>query len=800
MDKNKPKLILCISAALCTSSVFSQALASTAVSTADESAGIGHTLVTDTLDIDHVQGTKIITIDKAELDATLHRHAAEMLQDATSVYTPMSYANPMLSVNMRGVQDFGRVNTNIDGMRQNFQKSGYQDQNGSLMVDPELLQSIDINKGVSSGAGGLGTIGGQVNFRTVDFDDVIKDGDDGGMIIRGETGVGKWSNGNKVKSSLTAGYNITDNVAVMGAVTKTKTDDYRMGTKGKSIIRPGAYDYVLKRRIPTQFAIPEHLLDTYKTGYSIESVLGKIRWNMTEQQSLKLSYIKTESEFNNVNYIADRADEKLHHWLLKGNSQITNENISLDYSFKSDSPWLNLNAKVYRTNTQVDEYFPKSPDITPMGQGMCPTNPDGYYFMTAKRCSAQTSTYETETYGIIVNNQSFIDFGDTLFSANYGFEGLRDTTKPREINGPNGAASGIASTPDGRRALTSIYLDTRLDYQEWLSLFAGVRYDRYNLQGDARVNTKMGMINPTGIDETYTVDNTDAGVSPTFGLSLRPFDFMEITSNYGKGWRPPSLTESLLAGGTPTSGMFASVLIPSTELKAETSTNLDLGLKFNFSQVLTQDDSLTFALSHYRTKIDDYMVMHLGVITNDVASGTTQAFVNRTDPVKIKGSELAINYDAGFIYGGVAGSVVDVDEGDQCYNPHILPNTQGTIPQAPCGRTFNSPFPGQDKLTAYLGTRLLNRTLDARVTMRRLSDRDSILDIKPKEERLLDEASGIGYTRWDLTLKYTPVESLAISLYGLNLTDQQYSSSLGAYRSVIQAPGRSVAVGVQYQF
>ncbi|MCJ8348135.1 TonB-dependent receptor [Moritella sp.] len=800
MDKNKSKLILCISAALCTSSVFSQALASTAVSTADESAGIGHTLVTDTLDIDHVQGTKIITIDKAELDATSHRHAAEMLQDATSVYTPMSYANPMLSVNMRGVQDFGRVNTNIDGMRQNFQRSGYQDQNGSLMVDPELLQSIKINKGLSSGAGGLGTIGGQVSFRTVDFDDVIKDGDDGGIIIRGETGVGKWSNGNKVKSSLTAGYNITDNVAVMGAITKTKTDDYRMGKKGKSIIGPGRADRSSGRRTPTKFAVPEHLLDTYKTGYSIESVLGKIRWNITEQQSLKFSYIKTKSEFNAVDYAAYSGTYQ-QYWLFKTNNKIANENISLDYSFKSDSPWLNLNAKVYRANTQLDEYFPKSPDISQGAQGYCQMFPTKFYFSTGKRCSAQTSTYETDTYGLVVNNQSFIDFGDTLFSANYGFEAALDTTKPREINGPDGAASGIASTPDGRRALTSIYLDSRLDYQEWLSLFAGVRYDRYNLQGDARVNTKLGDINPAGIDETFTVDNTDTGISPTFGLSLRPFDFMEITSNYGKGWRPPSLTETLIAGGTPNVGAFVSALIPSPELKAETSTNLDLGLKFNFNQVLTQDDSLTLALSHYRTKIDDYMIMHLGVITNDNKGTTTQAFVNRTEPVKIKGSELAINYDAGFIYGGVSGSVVDVDEGSQCYNPHVLPDAVGTIPQSPCGRTFYSPFPSQDKLTAYLGTRLLHRTLDARVTMRRLSDRKGLLDIKPlKEERLLDESSGIGYTRWDLTLKYTPVESLAISLYGRNLTDQQYSSALGAYRGVIQAPGRSVAVGVQYQF
>ncbi|SHO20476.1 TonB dependent receptor protein [Moritella viscosa] len=796
IDKKKPTLIVFISTALYSSSLFAQNLPNSE-SSMNNNVVIGTTVVRGSNAIDGEEDSRKEIIDRAELDSSSHQHAAEMLQDAPSVYTPISYSDPTVSVNMRGVQDFGRVNTNIDGMRQNFQRSGYQDRNGSLIVDPELLSSIHIKKGVSSGSGGLGTIGGQVNFRTVDFDDVIKKNNNGGMIVRGETGVGKWANGNKYKSSFTAGYKLTDNVSVMAAVSDTKTGDYRMGSEGESIIRPGRVQS--GHRILEKFAVPDHLLNTYKTGYSMSSYLGKIRWNFSENQSLKLSYMKTKSEFNVVDYDDSRSDETLHHWRFKANDKIQNENINLGYTFQSDNPLLNLSAKVYRANTQLHEYFPESSNIPKSSQDLCITNPGKYYFMTGKRCSAQTSIYETNTYGITLNNQSFINFRDTILSADYGVEWVSDRTIPREINGPNGAASGIASTPKGSRELASTYLDTRLDYLEWLSLFAGVRFDSYKLKGDARVKTKFSNMD-TGIDETYSVTNTGYATSPTIGISIRPFDFMEISSNYGKGWRPPSLTETLLSGGTPASGLSATVLIPSPVLKPETSTNLDLGVTFNFEQLFTQDDELTLALSHYRTKVDNYMIMHLGVITPDANATDTLAFVNRTDPVIIEGSELTINYDTGFAYGGMSASIIDVDEGNQCYNPNVLLTLKDPVNKKACGNTFYSPFPNQNKLTAYLGMRLLNQRLDTRITMRNISDKEDSVNTAAKPNRILNGNSGIGYTRWDLTLKYMATEELTINLYGRNLTDQQYSNSLGAYRGVIQAPGRSVAIGARYQF
>jgi len=700
---------------------------------------------------------------------------------------------------MRGVQDFGRVNTSIDGMRQNFQKSGYQDRNGSLLVDPMLLNDIAIDKGLSSGKGGLGTIGGQVNFRTTDIEDVIKKGDKGGVIIRGETGVGQWWNGNKVKSGLTVARKLTDNVSVLAAITKTETGDYTVGSEGNSMIRPGPY--VDGRRVPTEFRVADHLLKTDNSGYSLESKMAKIKWDISSSQSLKFSYINTKSDFNKVQFDAIPGSYEQKGWDLIAKEHTENENISLDYKLNTDSPWLNLDAKVYRTTTVLDEYFPESKNITNMMKPMCAIAPDSVYYMTGKRCSAQTSTYETVTHGVNINNQSFADMGDIVFISDYGFEGLRDKTKPKEINAPLGAASGVASTPDGQRELASVYLDTRLDYQEWLSLFAGVRYDTYKLEGEANLRTKFPMINPGGTDTTFAVDNSDSAISPTVGLAIRPFNFMEIYSNYGKGWRPPSLTETLLAGGTPSHGMFASVLVPSPELKPEKSTNLDVGLKLNFNELLTDDDRLTVAFSKYRTRIENYMVMHLGVVINEPGVTNTQAFVNRTDEVEIKGSELAVNYDAGFIYAHFSGSMIDVDEGNQCYNPNVIEGLSGPLVNniAPCGRTFYSPFPSQDKFTTYLGTRLFDETLDMRVTMRKTFDKDNPID-GLATERLLQGNSGVGYTLWDLGISYQPIEDLTFTLYGKNLTDQQYSTSLGSYRGVIQGAGRSMAAAVKYKF
>ncbi|MQT71384.1 TonB-dependent receptor plug domain-containing protein, partial [Pseudomonas sp. FSL R10-0071] len=115
-------------------------------------------------------------VSREQLDRNPPRHAADMLEETTGVYSAVSQQDPGLSVNIRGIQDYGRVNMSVDGMRQNYQQSGHQQRNGTLYVDPDLLSQVVIEKGATSTMGGAGVIGGIANFRTLEASDLLTDG------------------------------------------------------------------------------------------------------------------------------------------------------------------------------------------------------------------------------------------------------------------------------------------------------------------------------------------------------------------------------------------------------------------------------------------------------------------------------------------------------------------------------------------------------------------------------------------------------------------------------------------------
>jgi hemoglobin/transferrin/lactoferrin receptor protein len=97
-------------------------------------------------------------------------------------------------VNIRGFEGFGRVNMMIDGARQNFRFVGHE-AGGFLYVDPQLLAGVDIERGAISKAGGSGALAGSANFRTLGVEDVIRAGQDSGVLASatwGSNGIG-WS-------------------------------------------------------------------------------------------------------------------------------------------------------------------------------------------------------------------------------------------------------------------------------------------------------------------------------------------------------------------------------------------------------------------------------------------------------------------------------------------------------------------------------------------------------------------------------------------------------------------------------
>lgn len=113
-------------------------------------------------------------ISREEMDNRPARHAADILEQTSGVYSSVSQQDPGLSVNIRGMQDYGRINMNIDGMRQNFMKSGHGQRHGVMYIDPEILSNVVIEKGASSGIGGAGVIGGIATFKTINASDFLE--------------------------------------------------------------------------------------------------------------------------------------------------------------------------------------------------------------------------------------------------------------------------------------------------------------------------------------------------------------------------------------------------------------------------------------------------------------------------------------------------------------------------------------------------------------------------------------------------------------------------------------------------
>jgi hemoglobin/transferrin/lactoferrin receptor protein len=81
--------------------------------------------------------------------------------------------DPSTVINIRGLQDFGRVAVVVDGARQNYQRTGHN-ANGSFFLDPELVGGVDVVRGPTANIYGSGAIGGVVSFRTKDINDVVR--------------------------------------------------------------------------------------------------------------------------------------------------------------------------------------------------------------------------------------------------------------------------------------------------------------------------------------------------------------------------------------------------------------------------------------------------------------------------------------------------------------------------------------------------------------------------------------------------------------------------------------------------
>ncbi|WP_347902149.1 TonB-dependent hemoglobin/transferrin/lactoferrin family receptor [Pseudomonas purpurea] len=761
----------------------------------------------------------VAVITRDQIDKRPPRHAADMLEETAGVYSAVSQRDPGLSVNIRGVQDYGRVNMNVDGMRQNFNVNGHQQRNGTMVIDPEFISSIEIDKGSQSGMGGAGVLGGIATFKTLEAREFIGEGKEYGGRVRAGSGIGELGNGTYFNGSgvFAFGNDVGD---VLLGFSERHFGDYRGGTHNSDNL---GSEIMAKKYRPEAW---NDWLDSEvgDSGSVTRSQLIKFGLNLPQDQRLQLSYMQSDSDSND-SWIYENGNAYDYRRHSKNN--LSAQNIALDYRYTPDNPLIDLKAKVYYVTTQLDRRNAGN-DAT---------------LSSGNRYAAYTDHYRTDTWGGQLENTARFDFDAYgSLSWNHGLELYQDKFRPRvdKIAAPNEVVLPYieGGTPAGKRTMASLFNTLQYEYGGWLTLDAGLRYDRYRLEGQTGMTLfKYPDVGVRGAasHDVYDIDREEGRFSPTFGIGIKPgVDWMQVYARWGEGWRPPAVTEAFMTG-RPHAGNSGEMVYPNPYLKEEKSRDWEVGVNVFKESLFFNNDRLGVKVAYFDTKIQDYSFLNTGVSIPHSTPGLgfgRMAYVNNLSDTRFRGIEYQLNYDMGRMYtnlsythmigtnefcsknfymggakksGGRVGTITE---------KVTLPNGKvGTVRRTvykwvddekanaayDCKGVFgNATYMPADRGSLTVGARFLERTLDTGVRVRYSSGNGENLDSHSYE--FLDQATWPKYTVYDLYASYWATENLNIALALENATDEAYFVAMGDANNLTLARGRTLSGMLEYKF
>ena len=172
--------------------------------------------------VDAMAGTSVVT--SGDIQRQQPGSIADMLQNVPGVTSEVTPNDPGQSINIRGMQDFGRVNILVDGARQDYQISGHN-ANGTFYLDPQFVGQADVVRGPVSNVYGSGGIGGVVSFSTPGVDTVLNADETYGALQRFVVG----TNGSGVVTSTSGAARVGPNVDVYGQFLYRNSSSYLDG-------------------------------------------------------------------------------------------------------------------------------------------------------------------------------------------------------------------------------------------------------------------------------------------------------------------------------------------------------------------------------------------------------------------------------------------------------------------------------------------------------------------------------------------------------------------------------------------
>ncbi|WP_372424485.1 TonB-dependent hemoglobin/transferrin/lactoferrin family receptor [Salinarimonas chemoclinalis] len=322
----------------------------------------------ETRAVEAMAGASVVT--REEIRTRAVQRIGTVLDALPNVATQENANDPATAVNIRGLQDFGRVAVTVDGARQNFQRSGHN-ADGAFFLDPAFVRLVDVTRGPVANIYGSGAIGGVVSFQTVSPDDVLAPGERLSLTLDTTFLMGRQTG---ILGTGIAAMRPTEAFGALVGLSLRSTDEYENGDG----------------------------LVVNDSGQEIVSGLAKVAIDPAPFHRIELSAQLQRFDFANGLGTAMEP---------RRDNEVTTETFVGRWSWDDPAdPWVDLTVQAWSTRTQTDQRR-----------------------LSGTRAQiGETRFFEIHTIGADVHNTSRFDAGPVGFALTYGWDAFRDEVTVRD--------------------------------------------------------------------------------------------------------------------------------------------------------------------------------------------------------------------------------------------------------------------------------------------------------------------------------------------------------------------------------
>ncbi|CAI0722668.1 TonB-dependent receptor domain-containing protein [Serratia quinivorans] len=639
-----------------------------------------------------------------------------ILRSMPGTYTQIDPGQGSVSVNIRGMSGFGRVNTMVDGITQNYYGSSPSDAaHGGLptsqfgaLIDPNFIVGVDVARGNATGSAGVNALAGSANFRTIGVDDVVFSDNPFGVRTKfsvGNNGIGR-----------------SGMIAVGG-----KTDAFGDGgSLGAMAAISGS-----------------SITSNYKNGSGFDS--EEFNVDKTYRQNPKSQLFKVDIKpdaFNSIELSARTYQNKITRRHIDSNDFY----IKYHYAPFSELIDFNLTASTSRGEQQ---------------------------FMSDNMAGFSDSTAKNISDALDVNNTSRFSLQEIDFAFSYGGKLIRNEYKKRAsglVTDEDQAESspvGIA----GKQNIASLYSGLQLNYGIWQGNF-DLNYSAYDISGYKPACDDRVQCFPQGASN---INLKEHGFNPAVMLSAQVTPWLQPFVSYNKSMRGPNIQEVFFANsGGQSMNPFLKGETAETYQAGFNANAHDLLFKqdsfqlkavYFESKIKNYISSQSYMVCSNRQKCNRAQTSQEEWDNADVNVAMT-LYSNSYEPVRSRGVEIEAMYDAGFAYSKLS---LSKEHTSQPTNQASNVFGAGDISELP-----------ELYFTLDTGVRLLDEKLTLGGLVKytgkavRLSP-DSNVD---ENEQLLKEPAPHIPTVIDLYSTYQFNRNLLLKFSVQNLMDKDYSDAL----------------------